>query len=134
MNTNKPMRRLALAGAVLTQTLLLSLAAPAAAGAATPAATTTAAVASVEEGSAAAGSRVTVKAGWELARIRAYARGDSEIVGEIKPGESWPCSTAGCGTVRGGHITACDSAGDQWYAIHYYGYVRYVSATCGTSI
>ncbi|WP_137990974.1 hypothetical protein [Streptomyces vilmorinianum] len=124
----KSLHRIALAGAVVAQAVLLALAAPAPAGA------ETAAGGPARQPAARAGTHVTVKAGWELARIREYARGDSAIVGEIKPGESWPCSTGGCGSVKGGHVTACATSSDQWHAIKYYGYVRYVSVTCGTAI
>ncbi|MEQ4607578.1 hypothetical protein ABMX48_12165 [Streptomyces cavourensis] len=140
----KSLHRLALGGAIVAQALVLTLGAPVPAGAepapkspATATAThpTTAAASASASASPEArfASRVTVKPGWELARIRAYARGDSAIVGEIKPGESWPCS-GGCGTVAGGHVTACGTSSDRWYAISYYGYVRYVSATCGTTV
>ncbi|MET9927386.1 MULTISPECIES: hypothetical protein [unclassified Streptomyces] len=122
----KPTHRIAWACAIVAQALALTLSAPVPAGAEPP--SDRAAQATTQ-----AAGRVTVKAGWELARIREYARGDSEIKGEIKPGESWPCS-GGCGTVAGGHVHACGSSSNQWYAISYYGYVRYVSATCGTSI
>ncbi|ARI50823.1 MULTISPECIES: hypothetical protein [Streptomyces] len=129
----KSLHRLAVGGALVAQALVLTLGAPVPAGAEpapkSPATATTAAATP----DARFASRVTVKPGWELARIRAYARGDSAIVGEIKPGESWLCS-GGCGTVAGGHVTACGTSSDRWYAISYYGYVRYVSATCGTVI
>ncbi|MEU3264466.1 hypothetical protein [Streptomyces bacillaris] len=129
----KSLHRLAVGGAIVAQALVLTLGAPVPADAEptpkSPATVTTAAATP----DARFAARVTVKPGWELARIRAYARGDSAIVGEIKPGESWPCS-GGCGTVAGGHVTACGTSSDRWYAISYYGYVRYVSATCGTAI
>ncbi|WP_127467670.1 hypothetical protein [Streptomyces sp. B27] len=129
----KSLHRLAVGGALVAQALVLTVGAPVPAGAEpapkSPATVTTAAATP----DARFASRVTVKPGWELARIRAYARGDSAIAGEIKPGESWPCS-GGCGTVAGGHVTACGTSSDRWYAISYYGYVRYVSATCGTAV
>ncbi|MYT37613.1 hypothetical protein GTY66_16360 [Streptomyces sp. SID8356] len=129
----KSLHRLAVGGALVAQALVLTLGAPVPAGAEpapkSPATVTTAAATP----NARFASHVTVKPGWELARVRAYARGDSEIVGEIKPGQSWPCS-GGCGTVAGGHVTACGTSSDRWYAISYYGYVRYVSATCGTVV
>ncbi|PWS40667.1 hypothetical protein DKT74_31640 [Streptomyces sp. ZEA17I] len=129
----KSLHRLAVGGALVAQALVLTLGAPVPAGAEpaakSPATVTTAAATP----DARFASHVTVKPGWELARVRAYARGDSEIVGEIKPGQSWPCS-GGCGTVAGGHVTACGTSSDRWYAISYYGYVRYVSATCGTVV
>ncbi|MFJ1957567.1 hypothetical protein ACIOGT_29415 [Streptomyces microflavus] len=126
----KSMHRLALAGAVVAQALVLALVL--ALGAPVPAGAEPVAEGAAQA-TASAAARVTVKPGWELARIRAYARGDSSIEGEIKPGESWPCS-GGCGTVAGGHVTACGTSSNQWYAISHYGSVRYVSATCGTSI
>ncbi|MEU0920263.1 hypothetical protein ACWGH7_19540 [Streptomyces cyaneofuscatus] len=38
------------------------------------------------------------------------------------------------GFLAGGHVHACGVSSDRWYAISYYGYVRYVSATCGTTV
>ncbi|MET7873908.1 hypothetical protein [Streptomyces cyaneofuscatus] len=136
----KPTHRIAWACAIVAQALALTLSAPAPAGAEPVPAGAKPVLAGAEpapveadRATAAAAGRVTVKSGWELARIREYARGDSEIKGEIKPGESWPCS-GGCGTVAGGHVHACGASSNQWYAISYYGYVRYVSATCGTTV
>ncbi|MER6188404.1 hypothetical protein [Streptomyces cyaneofuscatus] len=138
----KPTHRIAWACAIVAQALALTLSAPAPAGAEPVPAGAKPVLAGAEPApveanrataTAAAAGRVTVKSGWELARIREYARGDSEIKGEIKPGESWPCS-GGCGTVAGGHVHACGASSNQWYAISYYGYVRYVSATCGTTV
>ncbi|MFJ9977563.1 hypothetical protein [Streptomyces cyaneofuscatus] len=136
----KPTHRIAWACAIVAQALALTLSAPAPAGAEPVPAGAKPVIAGAEpsavdadRATAPAVSRVTVRSGWELARIREYARGDSEIKGEIKPGESWPCS-GGCGTVAGGHVHACGVSSDRWYAISYYGYVRYVSATCGTTV
>ncbi|MEU2824108.1 hypothetical protein ABZ763_17905 [Streptomyces bacillaris] len=109
----KSLHRLAVGGALVAQALVLTVGAPVPAGAEpapkSPATVTTAAATP----DARFAGRVTVKPGWELARIRAYARGDSAIAGEIKPGESWPCS-GGCGTVAGGHVTACGTSSDRW--------------------
>ncbi len=116
------MHRLTLAAAVAAPLLLMSSTAP---------------VTAEARGVAAADTRVTVKAGWELARIRANARSDAEIVGEIRPGQNRTCSTAGCPTVNGHSITACGVTDDQWFAIwfdHGDETVAYVSRTCATSI
>ncbi|WP_406858912.1 hypothetical protein ABZO31_01155 [Streptomyces sp. HUAS MG47] len=83
-----------------------------------------------------ADTRVTVKSGWELARIRANARSDAEIVGEMRPGQSHMCSVAGCPTVVGHSITACGVTDDQWFAIwfdHGDETVAYVSRSCAQS-